>query len=81
MKGETIPDQNHIARFCRPMQVDEGQIQAAAFMLRADEESLSVIGWNFSTAQVERVKLPKFEQSTLKHYRRSACKNSCPKCW
>ncbi len=42
MKGETIPDQNHIARFCRPMQISEGQIQATAFMLRADEESLSV---------------------------------------
>jgi len=42
MKGDTIPDQNHIARFCRPMQAPEGQIQATAFMLRADEESLSV---------------------------------------
>ena len=42
MKGETIPDQNHIARFCRPMQVPEGQIQATAFMLREGEESLSV---------------------------------------
>ena len=42
MKGEAIPDQNHIARFCRPMQAPEGQIQATAFMLRADEESLSV---------------------------------------
>ncbi len=42
MKGETIPDQNHIARFCRPMQAPEGQIQATAFMLRVDEESLSV---------------------------------------
>ncbi|MCK4619278.1 MAG: hypothetical protein KAT52_04985 [Desulfobacterales bacterium] len=42
MKGDTIPDQNHIARFCRPMQAPEGQIQATAFMLRADDESLSV---------------------------------------
>ena len=42
MKGEKIPDQNHIARFCRPMQAPEGQIQATAFMLRASEESLSV---------------------------------------
>jgi hypothetical protein len=42
MKGELIPDQNHVARFCRPMQVHEGQIQATAFMLRDDEESLSV---------------------------------------
>lgn len=42
MKGEKIPDQNDIARFCRPMQAPEGQIQATVFMLRAGEESLSV---------------------------------------
>jgi hypothetical protein len=42
MKGDKIPDQNHIARYCRPMQVPDGQIQATAFMLRAGEESLSV---------------------------------------
>ncbi len=42
MKGDTIPIQHHVARFCRPMQVHEGQIQATAFMLRAGEESLSV---------------------------------------
>jgi len=42
MKGEKIPDQNHIARFCRPWQVHEEQIQATAFMLREGEEYLSV---------------------------------------
>lgn len=42
MKGDKIPDQHHIARFCRPTQVPDGQIQATAFMLRKDEESLSV---------------------------------------
>ena len=42
MKGEKILDQNHIARFCRPMQAPEGQIQATAFMLRAGEENLAV---------------------------------------
>jgi len=42
MKGETIPDHNHISRFCRPMQAPEGQIQATAFMLRKDDDSLSV---------------------------------------
>jgi len=42
MKGETIPDQNHIARFCRPMQAPEGQIQATAFMLREVDKNLSV---------------------------------------
>jgi len=42
MKGDQIPDPDHIARFCKPMQVSEGQIQATAFMLRPDEEYLSV---------------------------------------
>jgi hypothetical protein len=42
MKGDMIPDQNHIARFCRSMQVSDGQIQASAFMLRTNEDSLSV---------------------------------------
>jgi hypothetical protein len=42
MKGDKIPDPDHIARFCKPMQVSEGQIQATAFMLRSDEEYLSV---------------------------------------
>jgi hypothetical protein len=42
MKGDTIPEQDHIARFCRPMQIEDGKIQATAFMLRASEESLSV---------------------------------------
>jgi len=60
MKGEKIPDQNHIARFCRPMQVPDGQIQATAFMLRADEESLSV-NWleflNCSSRECEITKI------------------------
>ena len=42
MKGDKIPDSDNIARFCRPMQVIEGEIQATAFMLRKDEKSLSV---------------------------------------
>ncbi|MFH1673357.1 MAG: hypothetical protein ABIF87_08030 [Pseudomonadota bacterium] len=42
MKGDRIPDPDHIARFCRPGQVADEQIQATAFMLRSDEESLSV---------------------------------------
>lgn len=42
MNGEKIPDQNHIARFVRPMQAPDGQIQATAFMLRPTEKGLSV---------------------------------------
>lgn len=42
MKGDQIPDSNNIARYCKPTCVDEGEIQATAFMLRSDEQSLSV---------------------------------------
>lgn len=42
MKGDRIPDQDHVARYCKPTTVQEGQIQATAFMVRKDEESLSV---------------------------------------
>lgn len=42
MKGDPVPDSDHVARFCRPAWVSEGEIQATAFMLRANEESLSV---------------------------------------
>lgn len=42
MKGDRIPDENHIARYCKPTHVSDGQIQATVFMLRAGEEYLSV---------------------------------------
>lgn len=42
MKGDKIPDSDNIARLCKPMQAPDGKIQATAFMLRADDESLSV---------------------------------------
>jgi hypothetical protein len=42
VKGDQIPDPDHIAKFCRPGQVADEQIQATAFMLRSNEEYLSV---------------------------------------
>jgi hypothetical protein len=42
MKGDTIPDQHHIARLCRPKHISDEKIQASAFMVRVGEESLSV---------------------------------------
>jgi hypothetical protein len=42
MRGDVIPDKNHISRYCKATQVADGQIQSTAFMLRAGEESLSV---------------------------------------
>lgn len=43
MNGDKIADENHIARLCMPKSVtDDGQIEASAFILKANEESLSV---------------------------------------
>jgi hypothetical protein len=39
MRGDKIPDPDHITRFCKPMQAPDGQIQATAFMLRPGEPS------------------------------------------
>lgn len=42
MKGDKIPDSDSIARFCKPSTVENGVVQASAFLLRKDEEGLSV---------------------------------------
>ncbi len=42
MKGNTVPDDNHIARLCLRQHVDNGQILATAFHLRSSDVFLSV---------------------------------------
>ena len=43
MRGDRVPDQDHVARYCPFSKLSpDGQIQATAFMLRSDEVSLSV---------------------------------------
>lgn len=42
MKGQILPDSDHVARYCKGSTVDDGEVQATAFMLRDGEEYLSV---------------------------------------
>ena len=42
MKGDPIPDQDHVARLCSYQHAPEGQIQATAFLLKKDDHCLSV---------------------------------------
>ena len=42
MKGDKIPDQDHVARLCWPSKIENGEIQATAFHLKLGEDSLSV---------------------------------------
>ena len=45
MNGDTIPDNNHIARLCLPKHVDNEQIQATAFQLRPPNELFLSVNW------------------------------------
>jgi hypothetical protein len=63
MKDQPIPDTDHVARYCKASTVEDGEISAAAFMLREDERYLSV-NW------LEELKLPNRAAEI------TACKNS-----
>lgn len=42
MKGDIVPDIDHVARYCKPSTLEDGQLLATAFLPRPQEESLSV---------------------------------------
>lgn len=42
MKNDQLPTTDHIARYCKPTTIENGQIQASAFLLRSGESLLSV---------------------------------------
>jgi hypothetical protein len=42
MRGNPLPDQDHISRYCAPKTAPDGKPTGASFMLRPDEEFLSV---------------------------------------
>ena len=58
MKGEAIPDSDHVGRYCGARTVDNGEISAAAFMLRNTEEYLSV-NW------LEELKRPNYSDTRV----------------
>lgn len=53
MKGDVIPDPDHVARYCGASTVDEGKIQATAFMVRERDAYLSV-NWLEALGRHER---------------------------
>ena len=42
VRDDIIPDEDHVARYCKTTQIDDGEIQASAFILRNEKEGLSV---------------------------------------
>ena len=37
MKNDPLPIADHIARYCKPLTIENGNIQASAFLLRSGE--------------------------------------------
>ncbi|MGB7293745.1 MAG: hypothetical protein WBD99_16365 [Thermodesulfobacteriota bacterium] len=68
MKGDTIPDNDHIARLCHNKHVADEQIQATAFQLRQNEDALSANWLEFlscSSRQSEIVEIRKIYSETF----------------
>ncbi|MCP4143546.1 MAG: hypothetical protein GY755_25215 [Chloroflexi bacterium] len=42
MKGDTLPENDHIVRYAKPSLVDDGDIDGAAFQKRASEDAISI---------------------------------------
>ena len=61
MRNEPLPDEHHVARYCKPSSVEDGLPSAEAFTLKRDEEYLSVNWLEYFnapdiSAAVERVR-------------------------
>ena len=48
MRGDQVPDADHVARYCSPRQVENGSPRWGAFQPRVGEDYLSV-NWLIST--------------------------------
>jgi hypothetical protein len=61
MKGDPLPGKDHISRYCAPKTAPDGQPTGASFMLRKDEEFLSVnwmehFGETDQNAQIAKIR-------------------------
>lgn len=46
MKGEKVPEQNHVSRYCSAIRCTEsGEVTGAAFQLRAQVEDFLSVNW------------------------------------
>ena len=42
MRGDALPDADHVSRYCKPSTVQDGKVQPNAFFFRDGEDYLSV---------------------------------------
>ena len=70
MKGDPLPDSNHIARYCKPTTAPDGQIQATAFFLRPDEPSLSVNWLEYLNCSSRKLEITEMRSIYASKFRR-----------
>lgn len=46
MTGDSVPDSDHVARYCAPKTIDDGKIQASAFLLKKTKNEIYLsVNW------------------------------------
>jgi len=76
MKGDVIPDQDHISRLCSYQHAPEGQVQATAFMLKPNDESLSVDWLEFFGCPTRAEEISEIQKTYALRFRRVGAKAS-----
>lgn len=62
MKGDPLPDNDHISRYCAPKTALDGQPTGASFMIRKGEEFLSVNWMDHFGAADQKVQIAKIRE-------------------
>jgi len=62
IKQNKIPDKDHISRYCKPSSIDNGEIQAAAFLIRKNEPNLSVNWLEFLECKNRKKEIKKIRE-------------------
>ena len=70
MRGQELPDQDHISRLCTPKTAPHGIITATAFLLKPEEEGLSVNWLEFLNCSCREDEIRKIRQIYSRKFRR-----------
>lgn len=73
MRGDSLPDSDHVARYCKKASLGtDGEITGAAFMLRRDEDHLSVNWLELFAKTTRQEEITELREIYQKKFRNSA---------
>lgn len=62
MKGDRLPDQDHVSRYCAPQTAPDGQPTGASFMLKPGHDFLSVNWLEYFASRDQQAQLTQLRQ-------------------